>query len=90
LSRRSQAAAIALAVLAVLAMTHTAHGVECSYSGHLPCSFAGKSGVCEFSLDADEFLQRAGSCPERGGTLYLNSKRIKGLREDVFGNMGIE
>jgi hypothetical protein len=60
---------------------------EClAYSGgSLPCSF-GASGrsLCEFSLDANDLVQRG----VVSGTLYLNSKRIKGLREDVFDNMG--
>ena len=72
-------------------MTHTAHGIECTYSdGSLPCSFgaSGTGSLCEFSLDANDLVQRTGSCPQQGGTLYLNSRRIKGLREDVFDNMG--
>ena len=41
-----------------------------------------------FVLDADDFLDRTGSCPDQGGILYLNDKNIKGLKPDVFDNMG--
>ena len=84
LSRRGPAAALALAVLALLLMAHGAHGAECEFRGSLPCSFGG----CTFSLDADQFLERTGSCADKSGALYLNYKNIKGLREGVFDNMG--
>ena len=88
---RAPAAARALVVLAVLLLAvHGAHGAECNYYGDgaaLPCTFGG-SGGCTFFLDADEFLDRTGSCPDQGGWLYLNSENIKGLRPDVFRNMG--
>ena len=83
LSRRGPAAALALAVLALLLMAHGAHGAECTREGSLPCTFGG----CTFSLDADQFLERTGSCADKWGTLYLTSKNIKGLREGVFDNM---
>ena len=87
------AAARALAVLAVLLLAvHGAHGAECTWDqnvegGSLPCTFGG-SGGCNFFLDADEFLDRTGSCPDQGGILWLNDKSIKGLKPDVFDNMG--
>ena len=88
---RAPAAARALVVLAVLLLAvHGAHGAECHYSGAgatLPCTFGG-SGGCNFFLDADDFLDRTGSCPDQGGWLYLNDKYIKGLKPDVFDNMG--
>ena len=85
---RAPAAVRALVVLAVLLLAvHGAHGAECSYGGSLPCTFGG-SGGCNFFLDADEFLDRTGSCPNQGGTLWLNYKNIKGLKPDVFRNMG--
>ena len=87
MSRRAQAAALALAVLALLLMAHGAHGAECSsgnYGGSLPCTFGG----CTFSLGADQFLDRAGSCAGKSGRLYLHRRNIKGLREGVFDNMG--
>ena len=87
MSRRGPAAALALAVLALLLMAHGAHGAECYYEGagaSLPCTFGG----CTFSLDADQFLERTGSCADKSGYLYLSYKNIKGLREGVFDNMG--
>ena len=82
------AAARALVVLAVLLLAvHGAHGAECTSSGSLPCTFGG-SGGCNFFLDADEFLDRTGSCPDQGGALRLSYKNIKGLRPNVFDNMG--
>ena len=84
MSRRGPAAALALAVLALLLMAHGAHGAECTLGGSLPCSFGG----CTFSLDADQFLERTGSCADKSGALYLNDRIIKGLREGVFDNMG--
>ena len=82
------AAARALVVLAVLLLAvHGAHGAECEWGGSLPCTFGG-SGGCNFFLDADEFLDRTGSCPAQGGTLYLRYDGIKGLKPDVFANMG--
>ena len=84
MSRRGPAAALALTVLALLLMAHGAHGAECNDGGSLPCTFGG----CTFSLDADQFLERAGSCADKSGYLWLNSKNIKGLREGVFDNMG--
>ncbi len=87
MSRRGPAAALALAVLALLLMAHGAHGAECYFSGagaSLPCTFGG----CTFSLDADQFLERTGSCADKSGRLYLNNENIKGLREGVFDNMG--
>mgnify|MGYP004114414835 CR=1 FL=1 len=54
------------------------------YQGRLPCTFGG----CTFSLDADQFLERTGSCADKSGTLYLDNRNIKGLREGVFDNMG--
>ena len=82
------AAARALVVLAVLLLAvHGAHGVECDWETSLPCTFGG-SGGCNFFLDADEFLDRTGSCPDQGGALYLNDKNIKGLKPDVFNYMG--
>ena len=87
MSRRAQAAALALAVLALLLMAHGAHGAECHYSGagaSLPCNFGG----CTFSLGADQFLERTGSCADKSGNLHLSRRNIKGLREGVFDNMG--
>ena len=88
MSRRGPAAALALAFLPLILMARGAHGAECaslsSGSGSLPCTFGG----CTFSLDADQFLERTGSCADKSGILYLNSKNIKGLREGVFDNMG--
>ena len=57
---------------------------ECEYLGSLPCSFGG----CEFSKDLSGMLDRTGSCPTKTGTLRLDNKGIKGLREGVFSNMG--
>ena len=84
MSRRGPATALALAFLPLILMARGAHGTECTYGGSLPCSFGG----CTFSLDADQFLERTGSCADKSGILYLNSKNIKGLREGVFDNMG--
>ena len=85
---RAPAAARALVVLAVLLLAvHGAHGAECSEYGSLPCTFGG-SGGCNFFLDADDFLDRTGSCPDQGRTLWLRTKGIKGLKPDVFDNMG--
>ena len=87
MSRRGPAAALALAVLALLLMAHGAHGAECYYSGagaSLPCSFGG----CTFSLAADQFLERTGSCADKSGILWLGDRNITGLREGVFDNMG--
>ena len=85
MSRRAQAAALALAVLALLLMAHGAHGAECSFDGKvLPCTWGG----CTFSRGADQFLDRAGSCADQSGTLQLDDRNIKGLREGVFDNMG--
>jgi len=87
---RGPAAARALVALAVLLLAvRGAHGAECSpgSGASLPCTFGG-SGGCNFFLDADEFLDRTGSCPAQGGYLYLNNKNIKGLKPDVFDNMG--
>ena len=83
MSRRGPAAALALAVLALLLMAHGAHGAECTYRGSLPCSFGG----CTFSLAADQFLERTGSCADKSGFLKLDYRNIKGLREGVFDNM---
>ena len=84
MSRRAQAAALALAVLALLLMAHGAHGAECRSSASLPCTVGG----CTFSLGADQFLDRAGSCADQSGSLYLYNRNIKGLREGAFDNMG--
>ena len=87
MSRRAQAAALALAVLALLLMAHGAHGAECFSKGagaSLPCTFGG----CTFSLGADQFLDRAGSCADKSGILNLGNTNIEGLREGVFDNMG--
>ena len=84
MSRRGPAAALALAVLALLLMAHGARGAECTRYGSLPCSFGG----CTFSLGADQFLERTGSCADKSGALSLDSRNIKGLREGVFDNMG--
>ena len=84
MSRRGPATALALAFLPLILMARGAHGAECTQFGSLPCSFGG----CTFSLDADQFLERTGSCADKSGFLYLNSKNIKGLREGVFDNMG--
>ena len=85
---RGPAAARALVVLAVLLLAvRGAHGAECSGGGSLPCTFGG-SGGCNFFLDADEFLDRTGSCPAQGGDLWLDRRNIKGLKPDVFDNMG--
>ena len=66
-------------------MARGAHGAVCTSGGSLPCSFGG----CTFSLDADQFLERTGSCADKSGRLYLNNYYIiKGLREGVFDNMG--
>jgi hypothetical protein len=68
-------------------MARGAHGTECRgyyEGGSLPCSFGG----CTFSLDADQFLERTGSCADKSGGLWLYNKNIKGLREGVFDNMG--
>ena len=75
---------LALAVLALLLMAHGAHGAECTWRGSLPCTWGG----CAFSLGADQFLERTGSCADKSGTLDLRSDNIKGLREGVFDNMG--
>ena len=82
--RRVQTAALALSALCVSIMLSNAHGAECINAVSLPCSF----GDCEFSKDASGVLDRTGSCPTQGGTLYLFNKDIKGLREGVFRNMG--
>ena len=88
MSRRGPAAALAFAVLALLLMAHGAHGAECIYVGQqgqsLPCTWGG----CTFSLGADQFLERTGSCADKSGMLYLDNRNIKGLREGVFDNMG--
>jgi len=85
---RGPAAARALVVLAVLLLAvRGAHGAECSPGCCLPCTFGGSDG-CNFFLDADRFLDRTGSCPAQGGYLYLSYKNIKGLKPDVFDNMG--
>ena len=84
---RGPAAARALAALAVLLAIHSAHGAECAYGGSLPCTFGGSVG-CNFFLDADQFLDRTGSCADQSGILYLNKKNIKGLKPDVFDSMG--
>ena len=84
MSRRGPATALALAFLPLILMARGAHGTECTLLGSLPCSFGG----CTFSLDADQFLERTGSCADKSGTLDLESKNIKGLREGVFDNMG--
>ena len=87
MSRRGPATALALAFLPLILMARGAHGAECPSgyweSGSLPCAFGG----CTFSLDADQFLERTGSCADKGGTLWLNYRNIKGLREGVFDNM---
>ena len=83
MSRRGPAAPLALAVVVLLLITHGAHGAEC-VSGNLPCTFGG----CTFSLGADQFLERTGSCADKSGALYLMNDNIKGLREGVFDNMG--
>ena len=85
---RAPAAARALVVVAVLLLAvHGAHGAECSYRGSLPCTFGGSSG-CNFFLDSDEFLDRTCWCFDQGGSLQLGYRHIKGLRPDVFRNMG--
>ena len=84
MSRRGPAAALALVVLALFLMAHGAHGAECTQEGSLPCAFGG----CTFSLGADQFLERTGSCADTSGYLSLYNKNIKGLREGVFDNMG--
>ena len=88
MSRRGPATALALAFLPLILMARGAHGTEClsGYweSGSLPCSFGG----CTFSLGADQFLERTGSCADKSGTLYLDKRNIRGLREGVFDNMG--
>ena len=84
MSRRGPATALALAFLPLILMARGAHGAECTSSGSLPCSFGG----CTFSLDADQFLERTGSCADKSGDLILTYKNIKGLREGVFDNMG--
>ena len=75
---------LTFAVLTLLLMPHTAHGAECTIRGSLPCAFGG----CTFSLGADQFLERTGSCADKSGILYLDTSNIKGLREGVFDNMG--
>ena len=67
-------------------MARGAHGAECDWGAEasLPCTFGG----CTFSLDADQFLERTGSCADKSGTLALDHRNIKGLREGVFDNMG--
>jgi len=88
---RGPAAARALVVLAVLLLAvRGAHGAECYWQGSgasLPCTFGG-SGGCNFFLDANRFLDRTGSCPAQGGELWLYARNIKGLKPDVFDNMG--
>ena len=88
MSRRGPATALALAFLPLILMARGAHGTECewqaTYGGSLPCSFGG----CTFSLDADQFLERTGSCADKSGNLHLSRRNIKGLREGVFDNMG--
>ena len=79
----------ALCALCASLMLGNAYGVVCGGGGFygvatLPCTFGG----CEFSKDASGFLVRTGACPTQTGALYLNNRGIKGLREDVFSNMG--
>ena len=81
----------ALCALCASLMLGNAYGVVCGWGGSsntgvvtLPCTFGG----CEFSKDASGFLVRTGACPTQTGILYLNNEDIKGLREDVFSNMG--
>jgi hypothetical protein len=80
----------ALCALCASLMLGNAYGVVCSRGdtvgsdSTLPCSFGG----CKFSKDASGFLVRTGACPTQTGALYLNNRGIKGLREDVFSNMG--
>ena len=86
MSRRGPATALALAFLPLILMARGAHGAECAWGpeASLPCTFGG----CTFSLDADQFLERTGSCADKSGYLFLNNRNIKGLREGVFDNMG--
>ena len=67
-------------------MLGNAYGIfsECDYYGTLPCSFGG----CLFSKNASGFLVRTGACPTQTGGLFLNTRSITGLGEDVFSNMG--
>ena len=86
MSRRGPATALALAFLPLILMARGAHGAECYHEGagaSLPCSFGG----CTFSLDADQFLERTGSCADKSGILWLDDRNITGLREGVFDNM---
>ena len=100
-----RAAVLALTVLAVLAMTPTAPAIECNH-GDMPCTLGGDAG-CNFFLDAEDFLDRTGTCADQipwypsarctgdcaanSGELKLSglgmTKKIKGLRENVFANM---
>jgi hypothetical protein len=77
-------AALTLFALCLSLLLSNARGAECTSGGSLPCSFGG----CEFSKDANGVLDRTGSCPTQTGTLYLDNRGIKGLREGVFSNMG--
>jgi hypothetical protein len=81
--KRLQHRGLALFALCVSSLLSTAHGAECHWDGSLPCSFGG----CEFSKDAIGILDRTGSCPSQGGSLWLSTKGIKGLREGVFSNL---
>jgi len=83
-TRRLPGVALTLFALCLSLLRRNAQSAECHRFGRLPCEYGG----CQFSKDASGVLDRTGSCPTQGGGLYLNNQDIKGLREDVFSNMG--
>ena len=66
------------------AIAGPAHGLECSWSSGLPCSF----GPCEYSKSAEGLLQRAGKCSGApNSVLSLSNKGISAISPDVFDGM---
>jgi len=67
-------------LLFALAVAKVAHGLECSWSSGVPCSF----GACTFDVAGGTLRRLGTTCTGSPGVLSLSNKGITSLSPDVF------